>query len=60
MILGDFNETLDMSEHSNVDCSPVITPGMRMFQDTVNYCSLVDMAYHVPLFTWNNKRGKRN
>lgn len=57
MILGDFNETLDMSEHSNVDCSPVITSGMRRFQDTVNHCSLVDMAYHGPLFMWNNKRG---
>ena len=57
MILGDFNETLDVSEHSNFDSSPLITSGMRRFQDTVNHCSLTDMAYHGPLFTWNNKRG---
>ena len=57
MILGDFNETLDMYEHSNFDCSPVITSGMRRFQDTVNHCSLVDMTCHGPLLTWNNKWG---
>ena len=51
MRLGDFNETLDMSEHSNFDSSPLITSGMRRFQDTVNHCSLTDMAYHGPLFT---------
>lgn len=57
IILGDFNETLDMAEHSNFDSSPAVTLGMRRFQDMVNHCSLVDMVYHGPLFTWNNKRG---
>lgn len=57
MILGDFNETLDMNEHSNFDSSPAVSMGMRGFQDMVNHCSLTDMAYHGPLFTWSNKRG---
>ena len=57
IIMGGFNETLDMSEHSNFDSSSTITAGMRRFQDTVNHCFLYDMAYDGPLFTWSNKRG---
>ncbi|KAG7593526.1 Reverse transcriptase domain [Arabidopsis thaliana x Arabidopsis arenosa] len=30
--------------------------GMRDFQEAVRYCSLSDMQYHGPLFTWCNKR----
>ncbi|XP_010473202.1 PREDICTED: uncharacterized protein LOC104752695 [Camelina sativa] len=29
---------------------------MRDFQDTVAHCSLLDMSYHGPLFTWCNRR----
>lgn len=57
MIFGDFNETLDMTEHSNFDSSPMVTSGKRSFQDVVNQCSLADMSYHGPLLTWSNKRG---
>lgn len=54
IIFGDFNEILDVEEHS-VDASND-SMGMREFQDTVTYCSLLDMAYQGPLFTWSNKR----
>lgn len=56
LILGDFNEILEGEEHSNFENTPLIPQGMPAFQDTVRYCSLVDMSYHGPLFTWNNKR----
>lgn len=56
LIMGDFNETLDGEEHSGFAVSPSITSGMRDFQDTVRCCSLVDMSYHGPMFTWCNKR----
>lgn len=29
--------------------------GMQEFQETVNYCLLLDMAYQGPRFTWCNK-----
>ena len=57
ILLGDFNETLDMAEHSNFESSPSVSAGMRRFQSMVNHCSQTDMPYHGPLYTWNNKRG---
>ncbi|XP_019089122.1 PREDICTED: uncharacterized protein LOC109125204 [Camelina sativa] len=54
--MGDFNETLDLSEHSHLDGQPAVTDGMRDFQSVVNYCSFADLAAHGPLFTWSNKR----
>ncbi|KAG7556378.1 Endonuclease/exonuclease/phosphatase superfamily [Arabidopsis suecica] len=56
LIMGDFNEILDGEEHSTYENSPSIPCGMRDFQETVRYCSLVDMSSHGPLFTWSNKR----
>ena len=56
LIVGDFNETLDMDEHSRVDDNPVVTNGMREFQETVTYCSIMDMTTHGPLYTWWNRR----
>ena len=56
LILGDFNVTLDMAEHSRVEVSPLVTLGMRDFQDMINYCSLSDMSSHGPVYTWCNKR----
>lgn len=55
-IMGDFNEILDVEEHSNVENNPIPTAGMRDFQLAVNYCSISDMASHGPLYTWCNKR----
>lgn len=56
ILLGDFNVTLDLEEHSHHVVSPMVTSGMREFQDIVRYCSLDDMRAHGPLFTWCNKR----
>lgn len=54
IIFGDFNETLDLEDHSNSVSAPQITSGMCDFQDVVRYCSLSDMRTHGPLFTWYN------
>lgn len=54
--MGDFNEVLKEEEHSGYLDSPIISSGMRDFQDTARYCSLTDMKAHGPLFTWCNKR----
>lgn len=51
IIQGDFNEILSGNEHSVLDISHD-TSGMRDFQDTVEYCSLLDMSYQGPRFTW--------
>ena len=56
IVFGDFNETLDMVEHSRSHVNPMVSSGMRDFQDTVNYCSITDLAYHGTVFTWSNKR----
>lgn len=56
ILFGDFNETLDPEEHSHFDVTPMVTSGMREFQDVVQYCSLSDMRVHGPLFTWGNKQ----
>ncbi|KAG7556371.1 hypothetical protein ISN44_As11g024100 [Arabidopsis suecica] len=56
MIFGDFNEIIDVVEHSNYVISPSVTTGMRDFQDVIRYCSLLDMTTHGPSFTWCNKR----
>lgn len=55
IVLGDFNEILSGLEHS-VEDSGHDSQGMREFQDTVKYCSLLDMSYQGPRFTWCNKR----
>lgn len=56
MLMGDFNEILDVEEHSSFEYAPIITPGMQDFQEITNQCSLVDLALHGPLYTWCNKR----
>lgn len=54
--MRDFNEVLDGDEHSNYQDSGLITSGMRDFENVIQYCSLVDMGYQGPKFTWCNKR----
>ena len=56
MICGDFNEILDGSEHSNFDSTQISYAGMRDFQAVIRHCSITDLGYHGPLFTWCNKR----
>lgn len=54
-VQGDFNEILNGVEHSDLD-SFHDSLGMQDFQETVKYCSLLDISYQGPLFTWCNKR----
>lgn len=56
LVMGDFNETIDMEEHSGYVSSPQISTGMRAFQEVMRYCSFLDMNYQGPKFTWSNKR----
>lgn len=56
MIMGDFNEILDGSEHSGYDADPSISSGMRDFQKVVRHCCLSDISAQGPLFTWCNRR----
>lgn len=53
---GDFNETLDVQEHSSFGSTPLVTSGMREFQDVVKRCYFSDMSTHGPQFTWCNRR----
>ena len=54
-MLGDYNEILNGIEHSSLD-SFHDAMGMREFQEVVQYCSMIDMTYQGPRFTWCNKR----
>lgn len=56
MICGDFNEILEGEEHSTFPNSQSSQLGMREFQDITRYCSVQDLGYQGPLFTWCNKR----
>lgn len=49
IVQGDFNEILDELEHSGGLSHDSL--GMREFQETVQYCSLLDMSYQGPRFT---------
>lgn len=56
VIAGDFNEILNGEEHSNFQGVGLSTAGMRDFDNIVQYCSLSDLGYQGPKFTWCNKR----
>lgn len=56
MVCGDFNETLQGQEHSNYIDDQHTTMEMMDFQNVVRDCSLVDLKYHGPPYTWCNKR----
>lgn len=51
IIIGNFNETIKTDEHSGTS---QVSSGMREFQDLIVHCSLYDLAYHGPKFTWSN------
>lgn len=55
-VVGDFNETLEMEDHSSHETSPMTTQGMRDFHEIMQYCSFLDLASHGPRYTWCNKR----
>ncbi|XP_048619986.1 uncharacterized protein LOC125590455 [Brassica napus] len=56
IIMGDFNEILDGSEHSEFENFGRLAVGMRDFQRMALRCQLSDLGYQGPLFTWCNKR----
>lgn len=56
MLMGDFNEILDVEESSGFSALGRLLQGMRDFQGTVLYCNLSDMGYQGAWFTWCNKR----
>lgn len=56
IIMGDFNEMLEGSEHSGYDEDPSVSNGMRDFQRVARHCCLSDISAHGPLFTWCNRR----
>lgn len=55
-IMGDFNEILDVEKHSGYVNTPTLPPGIRDFQEVVEHCSMSNLGFHGPLFTWCNKR----
>lgn len=44
MIMEDFNEILDIEEHSEFETSPRLPVGMRDFQEVASYCGLIYMV----------------
>lgn len=56
LIMGDFNEILEVEESSRFADFGSISSGMRDFQRVVLHCHLTDMAFQGPLHTWCNKR----
>lgn len=53
---GDFNEILDIREHSWALGVPNVSMGMSHFQNMVRYCELLDVNAHGPMFTWTNRQ----
>lgn len=56
LICGDFNEILQLEEHSSYDQSKINPVGMRDFQEIVSYCEMSDLSFYGSKFTWSNKR----
>lgn len=42
IVMGDFNEILEIKEHSSYEDSGFISSGMRDFESLVQYCSFMD------------------
>lgn len=56
IIVGDFNEILDVTESSGFEDHGKLPSRMRDFQRMALHCNLTDMGYQGSLFTWCNKR----
>lgn len=56
MIMGDFNEILEVEKILGYASGGRISSGMREFQRMVLHCKFSDMGFQGPLFTWCNKR----
>jgi exonuclease III len=54
LCMGDFNEILSQEEKRGVHLQPLRQ--MMDFRDTITACSLIDIGYRGPPYTWNNNR----
>ncbi|XP_013594634.1 uncharacterized protein LOC106435521 [Brassica napus] len=54
LILGDFNEIIATSEHTN-EANIATTRGMREFRECLLRCDLSDLAYRGNSYTWTNR-----
>ena len=54
MVIGDFNEIMRIDEKVGRDDRNANQ--MASFRDALTDCSLLDMGYTGPSFTWSNKR----
>ena len=55
MVVGDFNEITSLDEKSGMADRSL--PQMAAFRGALSDCSLHDLGYHGPDFTWSNRRG---
>lgn len=50
LIAGNFNETLNMEDHSSYVVSPMVMQGMRDFNEVTQYCLFLDFDLHGPRY----------
>ena len=53
-MLGDFNELL--SRHDKLGGNPLNPRRVQLFKECLDSCSMVDLGFHGPNYTWVNKR----
>lgn len=53
-LIGDFNDIINHNEKSGG--RPPTMSRIFAYQDTMNYCNMLDLGFTGPLFTWNNER----
>lgn len=56
IVLGDFNVTLSLTEHSRPVVYASDRSSIRDFQEIVGRCGLSDLTSVGPLFTWSNNQ----
>ena len=54
LIMGDFNELL--SRHDKLGGNPLNPRRVQLFKECLDSCSMVDLGFHGPNYTWVNKR----
>lgn len=55
LIGGDFTTFLSIEEH--VGLSTPSLSSLEDFNDCLSYCSLIDLPYEGPMYTWTSGRG---
>lgn len=54
LLAGDFNEIA--THHESVSYTPPNQRRISLFKNFINSCSLLDLSFNGPKFTWTNKR----